>query len=164
MNLKGNVRTLIMRRGRAAWVWVMFMMSLLHPSSHTPPVSTAIQVSIYGASPLTLPYCLCFHCFISALVRVTWCFLIPACVSVALPQGPDAHLTPTGIAVDTSGDFIFLAWDCGTCQKRLKSQLLHLCSASVPMMADSGRTLTLDLQRMKASGLGLYLLCYVASW
>lgn len=54
---------------------------------------------------------------------------LSACVSVALPQGPDAHLTPTWIAVDTSSDFIFLLWACGTCHQRLKSQLVHLCSA-----------------------------------
>lgn len=79
MKLKGNVRTLIMRRGRAAWVWVMFQMSLLHPSSHTPPVSTrhsgqyiwrftahsailSLLLLLHlcpGESYLTFPVCLC---------------------------------------------------------------------------------------------------------
>lgn len=153
-------RTLTMRQGRAAWVWVMFQMSLLHPSSHTPRVSTRHSGQYIRSSAA--------HSFIaSSLARwelpdVSWS--PSACVSVALPQGPGAHLTPAGIAVDTSGDFVFLLWACGTCQKRLKSQLVHLCSASVPMMADLGRTLTLELQRTTASVLGSYLLCCVASW
>lgn len=86
-----------------------------------------------------------FHCFISALVRVTWfpdpCLLVSrwhchkAQMLTWLP--PESLWTP---AVSSSSY-------CSS-----SSQLVHLCSASVPMMADSGRTLTLELLLLEYVG------------